>query len=400
MTDPIVSIVTPSFNQGPFIRATIESVLSQNYPNLEYIVMDGGSTDETASIVKDYASRLTWISEKDRGQSHAINKGFRMARGDIVSWLNSDDIILPGAVRTAVQAFREHPDAGAVYGEGFCLDRDGTVTGRYRWTEPFNLWKLIYLSDYILQQSAYFRRTVLYEVGLLNEDLHYTMDWDLFVRIALQRHIHYIPEYLGCIREYPEAKSFSGGAIRIREIRQMLRKQTGMLFPPGYITYGLETYKQIWCDWIERHTPPGLGKTARAVLRIACNLLIERASHAQGWHADGSIDATVKLMVSPPRGKAIILEGEVRRSPRKLTMAIKGHRSSVLLLAQGPFRHVLQVPASMQSRPIHLRIRNGWNPFRGDKCVRLTSVRFEDTNGTDSSGNRTAPPALAAHPLS
>ena len=95
MQDPLVTIVTPSYNQGNFIRATIESVLSQNYPHVQYIIMDGGSTDETASVVKDYASRLTFISEKDRGQSHAINKGFRMAQGSILAWLNSDDLYLP-----------------------------------------------------------------------------------------------------------------------------------------------------------------------------------------------------------------------------------------------------------------------------------------------------------------
>ena len=117
MSGPLVTVVTPSYNQGHYIRATIESVLSQDYPNLEYIIMDGGSTDATASVVKDYASRLTFISERDRGQSHAINKGFQRARGTIVSWLNSDDIYLPGAIGKAVEAFERNPAAGAVYGE-------------------------------------------------------------------------------------------------------------------------------------------------------------------------------------------------------------------------------------------------------------------------------------------
>src|SRR5262252_7976679 len=102
MSDPIVTVVTPSYNQGQYIRATIESVLAQDYPHIEYIVMDGGSTDETASVAKEYSSRLTFVSEKDRGQSHAINKGFQLARGPVVSWLNSDDLYLPGAVCTAV----------------------------------------------------------------------------------------------------------------------------------------------------------------------------------------------------------------------------------------------------------------------------------------------------------
>src|SRR6266550_874687 len=122
MQRPLVTIVTPSFNQGRFIRQTIESVLTQDYPNIEYIIMDGGSTDETASVAAEYADRLRFVSEPDRGQSHAINKGFRMARGEVVSWLNSDDVILPGAVAHAVTAFELNPTLGAVYGEGYLID--------------------------------------------------------------------------------------------------------------------------------------------------------------------------------------------------------------------------------------------------------------------------------------
>ena len=153
MRKPLVSIITPSYNQGRFIRATIQSVLAQDYPELEYIVMDGGSADETRSVVKDYASRLTFVSEKDRGQSHAINKGFRLARGSILFWLNSDDVILPGAVRSAVDEFARSPATGAVYGQGYLMDKEGAVTSPFSATGPFNLWKLVYLSDYILQQT-------------------------------------------------------------------------------------------------------------------------------------------------------------------------------------------------------------------------------------------------------
>ncbi len=219
MPDPIVTVVTPSYNQGNFIRATIESVLSQDYPNVEYIIMDGGSTDETASVVRDYASRLTFISEKDRGQSHAINKGFRMARGSILAWLNSDDVYLPGAIRNGVEGFSRDPAPGAVYGEGYLMDRDGKITCRFPHTIPANLWRLTHVSDYILQQSVYFRKDILDEVGYLDEDLHYAMDWEILIRIGKRHPLGYIPEYMGCLREYAEAKSSSGGARRVREIR-------------------------------------------------------------------------------------------------------------------------------------------------------------------------------------
>jgi glycosyltransferase involved in cell wall biosynthesis len=365
MQDPLVSIVTPSFNQGHFIRATIESVLSQGYPNLEYIIMDAGSTDETASVVKDYSSRLTWISEKDRGQSHAINKGFRMARGEIVSWLNSDDTILPDAVQTAADALSGEPDAGAVYGEGYCMNREGAITCRFPHTEPLNLWKLVYLSDYILQQTAYFRRSSVEEVGFLNEELHYVMDWDLLIRMAMRRSLLYVPEYLGCIREYPEAKSFSGGARRIAEIQQVLCKHTGLRYPPGYIVYGLDTYRKIWCNWIDARTPASLSVPAaklRSLILIACGLWIDRTiAHSQGWYSDGWAARNVRIMVPPTRGKAILIEGELPSNSllhnQKLAVEIQGRHMSTLTLQFGPFRHVLAVPKHLQDQALQLRLK-------------------------------------------
>lgn len=271
MGQPLVSIVTPSLNQGRFIRATIESVLRQDYSPIEYIVMDGGSSDETAAVVKDYASRLTWISEPDRGQSHAINKGFRMAKGSVLSWLNSDDLILPGAVRHAVNGLEQDPEAGAVYGEGYLIDREGNTTGRFPWTEPFHLWKLTHLSDYILQQTVYFRREAIEQVGLLREDLHYVMDWDILIRVGQRYGLHYIPEYMGCLREYPEAKSSAGGRARIREIGQLIGKSS-----PGYKVYALHTYRKLWCDWIAANMPRALATPIRRVVSFACGGCADR----------------------------------------------------------------------------------------------------------------------------
>src|SRR4030067_2556851 len=126
MRDPLVSIVTPSYNQAEFLEKTILSVINQDYPRLEYFVMDGGSTDGSLEIIKRFEHRITnWISEPDRGQSDAINKGWSMASGDIFAWLNSDDMYAPGAVQAAVQAFRENPEAGMVYGDAILVDRDG-----------------------------------------------------------------------------------------------------------------------------------------------------------------------------------------------------------------------------------------------------------------------------------
>ncbi|MGH9663433.1 MAG: glycosyltransferase family 2 protein, partial [Bryobacteraceae bacterium] len=307
MPQPLVTIVTPSYNQSRFIRATIESVLSQDYPHIEYIVMDGGSTDGTADVLRDYGSRLTWISERDRGQSHAINKGFRMAKGEIVSWLNSDDLILPGSVRHAVAALERNPRAGAVYGEGYQIDIDGKIKSRFPPTEPFNLWKLIYLSDYILQQTLYFRRSALEDVGLLDEDLHFGMDWEILMRLGKRYPLEYIPEYMGCLREYGEAKTFSGGRRRFGELALIMRRHGGARYPPGYVLYGLDTYATVWCDWIERCTPEfanGWSKRLQGFVSLACRYGMERTiCEAQGWYRDGWASPKVKYMLPPGGGR-------------------------------------------------------------------------------------------------
>jgi hypothetical protein len=360
--DPSVTVVTPSYNQGGFIRATIESVLSQDYPHLEYIIMDGGSTDETASVVKDYASRLTFISEKDHGQSHAINKGFRMARGRIVSWLNSDDLYLPGAVRNAVAAWRDDPAAGALYGEGYLIDRAGNTTSRFPHTEPFNLWKLVHLSDYILQQSVYFRKDVLDQVGYLDEHLHYTMDWDLLIRIGMQYPLLYVPKYLGCLREYPEAKSFAGGARRAREIRDMLQRHTGKRIPLGYVVYGLDTYQKIWCAHIERICGPlkPVTKVLQSAVRLGAGSVIGRTSrHSQGLYPDGWAARVLRYML-PARSSGFLMQGSLpprhSLSGQSLSIMASGQKIATLNVPYGNFRFTLEVPPNLREQPLDLTI--------------------------------------------
>ena len=228
----LVSIVTPSFNQGRFIEKTIKSVLDQDYPDIEYIVMDGGSTDETINILKKYGNSIKWVSEPDKGQSDAINKGFRMAKGDIVAWLNSDDYYLPGAVKRVVDVFKESPSISMVYGEGYRIDEEE------KWKVPsnvepfFDLWKLIHLYDFILQPSTFMRRDALFSVGLLDQSLYYNLDWELWIRMAKTGKVVYIPEKLSCARVYPQAKTQSGGWDRWREIIRVSRRYGTFKYPP------------------------------------------------------------------------------------------------------------------------------------------------------------------------
>jgi glycosyltransferase involved in cell wall biosynthesis len=363
--------VTPSYNQGEFIRATIESVLAQNYPCLEYIVMDGGSTDQTAAIAAEYASRLTWISEKDRGQAHAINKGFSMAAGEIVAWLNSDDILLPGAVTRAVNAFAAAPSGvGGIYGEGYLMDREGRFTRRFPATEPFNLWKLTYLSDYILQQSAFFRRAAVEEIGWLDENLHYALDWDLLIRLGKRFGLHYVAEYFGVLREYPEAKSFAGGRARIEEIRQVLERHTGLKRAPGYWTYGIEMRQSRWKERLEQRSPRWLRAPATLasffLYLAAAGAIMLILRHAQGFYADRWAADRLKWMLPESAGD-VIVRGQVPEDRRLLgqTLAIRAAgrelgrwkvgpgafalRFAPPALAQGPF--LFEVHASRYKRP-------------------------------------------------
>ena len=320
MAQPIVTIVTPSYNQGEFIRATLESVLAQDYPRLEYIVMDGGSTDQTAAIAGEYASRLTWISEKDRGQAHAINKGFSRAKGEIVAWLNSDDILLPGAVTRAVNAFAGVPPGiGAIYGEGYLMDRQGRLTRRFPATEPFNLWKLVYLSDYVLQQSAFFRRAAVEEIGWLDEKLHYALDWDLLIRLGKRFGLQYVPEYLGALREYAEAKSFAGGRERVEEIRRVLERHTGLKRAPGYWTYGLQMRQEAWKERLENRSPKWL--RAPAMLASFFSYVATAGAirtimrRAQGLYRDRWVSDRLPWMVPEGKGE-VILYGSVPADAR------------------------------------------------------------------------------------
>lgn len=193
----LVSIVTPSLNQAAFIEKTILSVLNQDYPNIEHIVMDGGSTDGTLDILQKYSDNLIWVSEPDKGQSDAINKGFQRARGEILAWLNCDDTYTPGAVRIAVQYLMEHPDIAMVYGGSNYVDDNGKLLRRGR-TVAFDLNRPC--ESIISQPAAFFRKAAFEEVGWLDVDLHYRMDLDLWVRMALKFKMHSIPYAIANIR--------------------------------------------------------------------------------------------------------------------------------------------------------------------------------------------------------
>jgi len=185
---PKISIVTPSYNQGQYLEKTIRSVLDQHYPNLEYIIIDGGSTDKSVEIIRKYKSDLKyWVSEPDRGQSHAINKGFEHATGELFGWLNSDDYYMEGALQAVAELFVQHPDVGAFVGAGQMVDSAAHVLC---YKEPENVtFQALFrwpVQGLFMQPSCFFKSTAWLQCGPLDERLHFTMDVDLWMKIAKQ----------------------------------------------------------------------------------------------------------------------------------------------------------------------------------------------------------------------
>ena len=223
-TIPLVTVVTPSYNQGTFIEETILSVLNQDYPYIEYIIIDGGSSDNTLDIIRKYKNRLTWVSETDRGQSHAINKGFRMAKGEILCWLNSDDTYEPGTVRKAVECFLQNPGTNMVYGLVKIISESGEVTETTSATKPYDLWSVIHFGQIIYQASTFFLKDAFEHAGELNEDLNWCMDWDLWIRIGMRYEVINVDHVFANIRMYHSTKTSTGGFKRVKEIVKVMRQ--------------------------------------------------------------------------------------------------------------------------------------------------------------------------------
>ena len=223
---PRISVITPSLNQAAYLEETIRSVLLQSYPNFEYVIIDAGSTDGSLDIIRKYSRFIDrWVSEKDRGQSDAINKGARMASGEFLGWLNSDDALFPGALRAMGRAFRENAGADVIYGAGAKINAHGETTKEIGF-RAFDA-RRIGRQFFILQPSMFFRRDSFLRVGGLTLDSHYAMDWELILKLMPFARIVAIPDKIGKLRDYPATKTRTGGWPRMREIAGIGRKFHG-----------------------------------------------------------------------------------------------------------------------------------------------------------------------------
>jgi glycosyltransferase involved in cell wall biosynthesis len=225
-----ISIVTPSFNQGAYIRKTIDSILSQEGDfELEYRVIDGASTDETLDVLKSYGNRLVWTSEKDKGQVDAINKGLAQATGDIVGWVNSDDLLLPGALAKIAAAFRAHPEVEWVHGRCIIIDEHDREVRK--WVSAYKHYRCVNHSfanflteDYVSQMTCFWRKSMQDEVGLIATDIKYAFDYEFFLRFAKRGDPIYIEDPIACFRWYPESKSGGGFVTQMRETNELARR--------------------------------------------------------------------------------------------------------------------------------------------------------------------------------
>ncbi len=246
---PKVSIITPSFNQGQFLEASIRSVLEQDYPNIEYIIVDGSSKDESVEIIKKYQNHLAWwVSEKDKGHADALNKGFSHATGEILAWLNSDDIYFPNAVSEAISVLRSHPEVGMVYGNADLIDDAGATIGQFA-AKQTSYRQMLRGSVHIPQATTFFRSKLWQQVGPLDLSLFFSFDYDLWVRLAKVSQLLYVPKRWAKFRIHGAGKTIVNDDRCYPDMLRVLRREGGSWF--SLLRLRMITRKLIysWLPW-------------------------------------------------------------------------------------------------------------------------------------------------------
>lgn len=249
---PLVSIVTPSYNQAQFLPATIESVLGQSYPNIEYIIIDGGSVDGSIDIIQRYSDQLAfWVSQPDQGQTDAINKGFNHANGIVLAYLNSDDTLEPQAVTEAVSFLLDHPEIGMVYGDANFIDPRGRVIGRFPAAQT-NYQRLRRGYVHIPQAAAFWRAQLWHQVAPLDTSIYFAMDYDLWLRLARISRLHYHPGVWANFRLHASAKTIADDERCWPEMIRIHHRDGGSWFSLIMVKYYLRKLLAPLVTWRRR----------------------------------------------------------------------------------------------------------------------------------------------------
>ncbi len=271
---PRVSIVTPSYNQSEYLEETIRSVLLQGYPKLEYIIMDGGSTDGSVDIIRKYEPWLAyWVSEPDQGQTHAINEGWKNATGEILAYINSDDYYLSGAIAAAMQGFIAHSQADMIYGTAIIVD--GRDKDLRVWNgQTFDLKTMLTAGSIVPQPATFFTKHALKSVGYLDEQWHMIMDYELCIQIGLQFPTVYLPVPLANFRDHSQSKTHSHYEKIAGELIRWLR-----IFSPPHVspnewrTIRQITFSRVHYEWAQNYLAKGPEYASKALLQLIESIL-------------------------------------------------------------------------------------------------------------------------------
>jgi glycosyltransferase involved in cell wall biosynthesis len=378
-----VGIVTPSLNKAPYLRAAIESVLAQDYPAIDYLVRDGGSTDGSLEILKEYGSRLRWVSEKDGGQAQAVNLGFRETRGEVFAFLNADDVYYPGAVRAAADAFRRSPGAGLVYGRADFLGADGSVLGPYP-VAPFDR-ALLGRRCFICQPAAFVSRAAYAATGGVDASYFGAFDYEFWTRLSARYQAVFLDEKLAGSRMYAETKTLGS---RRRLFREAMRVQRDHF---GFVPYeAVHAYAQHLLDGRDQFFAPSRPSPASYLLSLPLGLAWNwrrPARYLREWGAleavrgkftgrwpDGWISRRYETEVEA--GDRLRIAGEVPLREARLTVSLDGERVGEFV-AGGAFRWELAVPPRYQGRRVRLAIESDRTFRRGGGDWRLVSCRLD-----------------------
>jgi glycosyltransferase involved in cell wall biosynthesis len=364
-----VAVVTPSFEMAGFLAETIESVLAQDWPYVDYLVMDGGSRDGTRELLEGYGDRVRWVSEPDGGQADAVNRGLARTRGQVVTFLNADDVYRPGALRRAVEGFERNPEAGAVYGDGDFVDAAGEPVRRYP-VHDFDRSRLMH-ECFVCQPAAFATRAAWESCGGLDADLRYGLDYDLWIRMSARWPLVRIPGTLATSRMHGANKSLGERGALYRESIALAKRHFGYV-PMTW----LEPYSRHLVDGVDQfyeHSLPSRRSRAVALgLGLRHNPL-HPLRLWRDWQADGRLDRFDDGWMSKAFGASLAVPSDATRlvvagrhhapvrRPLLLTVSAGGRRlGHVAMRHNGAFEHAFAIDPALRGTSCAVRVVSAW----------------------------------------